>query len=1470
MANTNLSCTTLNQTPQVTDLTSCTPQNIFIDFDQTLFLGCSVLSFTCSVGWNSQQSQLAVELVEDTCAAEEYKPKFYWDSQLQKRSTTAPDPGFLGLTENIIGCPVYFRVADFEFSGIVQSWEEIKNNGQFPSYRVNIIDPRLILDGAYLLVGDYSGQVTNFNLFNVYGFSEQFGALSPLTSQNPQYIYQPGDSGPDGAIFGSEAGGYGGSLSNANGMPWYRILQCFNVLANQIPRNSSAFSPYGRILYKGTYGGNYGLMNADFNGFSEYFLDLSELPNVPDFYRISSTEISLSDAIGQICEDAGYDYYIELVPVKTSVLAAASGIAKFIKVRTVSRNSNPVFGAISDFVSNNKVISSQSGRELRNELMSSLIIGGNKKSLYQVGQSADPEGDGADKISQGGASQTGADEIDDMIIPYFGVDENENLIVPEKDADGKWKVAINTTELNNSLEFFDVGNSCVITQDELSMSLGGYDTLFSYWNALAITNAFVPGSLSEKMHNQLEAAGLGGLLGLFMIDVVLLGKADKLKAVIDFFNLRAGVIEGFANNAGNIIENDKDKILEFFTRIARKFGGEFAVRVPYTSARIDDESGSLITSETPTNEGWTEYSTVLGLPEPQLSLFRNEDGLINALARFNLNELDVSIFNQEEDAIVDDKMYRGIEVSDQFVFHNRANAFGPRVVVSFDPVIKKEFFGDGAAMFDLLGLLLDNPEAGIEKLREIQKQPGAQALAGFVRPIDVVFPDAVAFGLESNTLTYGPWTNLGLPGQIKISKDEGLTPWNYGNTSTMNQAAILLASEGVTNMQVGEMGSITVPGYPTLPLGSELGAFGGGFFGGGNHLVENRSISEDNFSEEDINGDNQSFNYGFFAYNGNWSGIYGPNITSINVSVGRDGVTTTYQLRTYTPKVGRFAKHNADRLSKISKRRIDTMRDRRGKVIQSARSAFKLARKRNLNGFFNREKAKAKDKGTPHFALVGKLIDSTGDYKRASVVTENPSDLAWSIANEYETKAFASLDTIVRPVSIDGYAGLPQFYKSSSTICHPTAPLSVAPPITGLLNTDISINYLNPFSNPDGLDNSHIQSRTQGDGNIGHDMEMVGRAGSIDTSGSNNVPYHLGMRKADETGIDSYTGDYGMLAMRGPILLQSWGYDVEGKPVPNSVDTTGNASQGIFTKNNLTDEFMEGFLQKSHCWPVAPIDLRLDRERGVWITPPNPYAKLVLTLIGDSSGCCNGEGGFVTGTLDTSAATKQYYDSAGNLVTSHTLTAKNIGNNIYKSGDVVLVDYQPDTCQYVIIDGPNCMVAQTGNSGCFSGDITGDKRFNVIYPGRNIHFKDDACGRLGINASIALHPTGDDDIEHIFGIKAGSGIQIERTGDCPHATISLEDSTGCSGVIGSILGPNEERIRGIVAGTGIILETSGDGPCHPYLKIGLDTSGTDGANCKIPGIDLTSIPVSTTPDYILGVEGSCLVLVATGECTGTG
>ncbi len=126
------------------------PANVVGPFKQTLFLGCTVKSFSSTVGWNEQETNVTVELVEDTCAPSPGSTKHYYPRPGLSSTWNFADPGFQTPT---VGAPVYFRIEDFEFAGVIQSWSKKEDSSSFPAYSVTISDPRFLLENLTIITG---------------------------------------------------------------------------------------------------------------------------------------------------------------------------------------------------------------------------------------------------------------------------------------------------------------------------------------------------------------------------------------------------------------------------------------------------------------------------------------------------------------------------------------------------------------------------------------------------------------------------------------------------------------------------------------------------------------------------------------------------------------------------------------------------------------------------------------------------------------------------------------------------------------------------------------------------------------------------------------------------------------------------------------------------------------------------------------------------------------------------------------------------------------------------------------------------------------------------------------------------------------------------------------------------------------------------------------------------------------------
>ena len=1461
---------------------TCTPSNIYGPIEQTLFLGCSVMNFSASVGWNEQSSTITVHLVEDTCSGHS---RVYFDDGLDRRTTTNADPGFYGLdrwqtsggdfysgdrisssdtlirsSSLIIGVPVYFRLGDFEYSGLVQSFERVKGESGNPTYTVQIISPTEILKNLHLIINDYSGLVGHpnigfpYNVINVFGYMEQFGVPCPLLSQTQQGVYGPGDIGIDGSIFGSHAGGFGGANSNDNGMQWNTIRQGLNILLNATPLlDTSGFANHGRLIFKGPKTANYGIMPHDifdpgvqisFPGHSghlcEYYVDISELPAAPSYWRFDGTEISLLEAITRITDDAGYDYFVELIPIKNAGFLSASGIAKFIKIRVVSRKAQPGFGQIQSFIGDSAgTIDTKLGRELRNEPTTKFVIGGRKQSVYQINQSTDPEGDG-----------NPADiEADDIMLPYFGLNSFGNTIIP-------------TT-------IVEVYLSQPITEDELNSAIGGYDAWLIWSMAVGtdITQSFASGNpeggpLRQKIRFDLVAQALdNGVKGLLAQDVAGANLVVK--------------------DQDNPVDIDLDIVYNWVVTFAKQFlGRQFQIRIPYTCAQFDSESNTYTTSESPTEGGWTEVNNVIGLANPGVAVdfFQlDNDNRIGNILKWtdvqNTGTLSKSFSHFPSDEYIEVlaadntwDLYVKAETEPEFVYLNAATFFVPRIVVKISQSIMEP----------------DNDPIGKRGLVHVRKFIGENAIidnvknrvGGYETNFEItpkmILPESAALALQSNINSYGPWVTSGPAGGVIIENDDGLVPWNYGSFSTLNLAGQSKADEGVTFMQVGENGQITVPGYPTNPLGAELGAVAGGFFRGGSNLIENRKFSLGKINKTHHTSGATSFQFARFAYSGRqrsrnnavMEGIFGPNITGIEISTdAQGGSTTTYTLSTYTKKFGRMSKTNADRIKILSQQQMTNDRAQRQISLKLAKlGAISRSLQKSGSGGDNRKQRDAargkKEPQSPHQILVGEMIEwgSLDTDKRTAVASESIYDYPMEIADSgYAGKAFMSLDGMFRPISMDGGGtGLPQYYASfdgglkysAKNMQSPVFVDSTSVSLTGVgitgddvltaYDKDVDIDYLNPFTNPRaaGARNKLMQDY-ESSGFAAHDINVLGR-GADPPPSSVVMPIEGQVNPASIEDWD-YRDDYRMMALRGPLIIQGWGYDIHGKPIPNAADIESDIELGnVFENSGLHNQFLPNFMRNPQTWPVGEVDLRFDRARGVWVSPPS--YRLVYGSVTEPAGLDPGGSGLAV--LDTLG--EQLYDTGGNVIS-------------------------PDDTKIILYDKVD---ERTDAGEKFIGyyDVFDDKHYLIhkASSGETIFCTHSGCPEVGDIIEACYAPTGD------FGVRAAvvfslDGIvfvsgSIGPTGvgetGADGMGIGLDIIVGGAGPIDLI---NSGIVNTIEAGFGLIWAT-GAGDCAAEL---CTTGLTFTTPCFVTGVECVGGDITGNG---LTLEFTRGILVGTGVC----
>ena len=288
----------------------------------------------------------------------------------------------------------------------------------------------------------------------------------------------------------------------------------------------------------------------------------------------------------------------------------------------------------------------------------------------------------------------------------------------------------------------------------------------------------------------------------------------------------------------------------------------------------------------------------------------------------------------------------------------------------------------------------------------------------------------------------------------------------------------------------------------------------------------------------------------------------------------------------------------------------------------------------------------------------------------------------------------------------------------------------------------------------------------------------------------------------------SYADDYRYLAMRGPMIMQGWGYDLHGKPVPNASGDSG----GSFSSVGKSDKFKENWLADARDWPVAPIDLRFDRERGVWTVPP---AFRMYQVENTGVEILAGEAGSVS----VVKSKGDIYDKDGELIENPAITIDNWTNTSLAVGGKALAYYDTAACEYWLIPPASggSGVASTGGSvgvacseriavGCGYVASTGSGDPGTAGFSSTPNMSGGICSFIEWGNGLAVNP--------ITSLEGESGILVSYSGEAASGTTTcISAGGGC--VSGGDLAPTGydcisfSGFKAVVSDQGCC--TSGDG-----------------------------------------------------------
>lgn len=928
--------------------------------------------------------------------------------------------------DGFIGQLVRFEYSGWIFDGILTNIKEVKNQSINRGWEATISDPRQLLSGVELIIGGYSGFTYSVpNLYNVFGYLESFG--------------------------------YGNSLINEAGIPWRLIRDAFTQL-NQITPVYLAGYPY--------------------------FIDLSLLPDVPNDFRINSTNVSLLDFIQQICSLANHDFTVVM-------------IGNYITVLTVSNNIPQLNGSIYRLLAQIKqnYISMEAGFELQYNTTNKFLIGGQVEQIYY-------------QYNNIGTSQSGVINpiADDTISRYWGKDLNGNINIAVRE--------VSKTDNNEEVQLLSNETFYIDGQPISWPGTHWYNYPTDIKELRAAIQSYDTWSIFLEQHKTLtdvQEATYTKQEKKIIKSSIHYGKWDRIikDPDVDASKLRDNNINTLGIKDLAKLERDintksnqrflTQKVYDYIANFARThLDRKFMVRIPFVLAKRNEDY-SITTSLEVTDSGYIEESLIgqainnkLIPNYPYFAL--TQENKIEAYVRFGpftVADLDLGELNEEDYYIQDQYLFVKCDVDKELVYINKNTAFSPRAVITLPGAVK--YNNSDITLSVLEQAYIDIQPDNFAKQAEADFQKWRNQVGSSSYDFDLyktgAVPQMAAIPLRNNLVTYGPWYTQGLQGKVEFEQDTELTPWNYGGFSQMNAAGTAMVRDVYTTSMIGESGSVEFPGAPIFSIAHQI-------FAGG------------------------------------------PTITQVNTSIGETGVTTLYSMKKWSQNFSDQTRHRIEQFKNIHSLRRGLIRKNKIKPNQPLKNNIRFGSFFGLNN-----KSRKNNTHSPHQMLMSSTYGS-GDiaYNIASMpFYEVPKVLD---ADDWESVAGCSLDTLFTPFTTDvNYSGnyMPKFLN-----------------ISGVVE---SVNDLNPFKYKE---------------NLGVIVNNSTSSGHTDIN------------------ISNHSGDisvYRSMALKSPIVLAGWGYDINGEIVPEDPTI-------------------------SEDWKVGPLDTRWDESRGVWVAGggPSGYIRNLRTI----------------------------------------------------------------------------------------------------------------------------------------------------------------------------------------------------------------------------------------------------------------
>lgn len=270
--------------------------------------------------------------------------------------------------------------------------------------------------------------------------------------------------------------------------------------------------------------------------------------------------------------------------------------------------------------------------------------------------------------------------------------------------------------------------------------------------------------------------------------------------------------------------------------------------------------------------------------------------------------------------------------------------------------------------------------------------------------------------------------------------------------------------------------------------------------------------------------------------------VSGPYVSSMDVSMGTDGYKTTYRFNTWTPEFGKLSKYVIDRYTTINKNLFRFKQERR--------------EAQNRRAFKPKQYA---DKYAGRF-MVSNIQGMNGfsggfNGKRPIVAGGVTANALGAVQNDPKNAHVCSLEQMFSPVEI---AREKKRTEQKASFKKP--------------------HYIN-------WSQGKFAGKNAGPTSEDLDPQFKHEKTDFNVVAHDDEPKDLNLQNEDVNKPEDIK-NVRTFGLRGPIILSSWGYGLDGKPMPFSPTDVD-----LFDVEASTDRTK---------WKTGPIDLRWDEQRKVF------------------------------------------------------------------------------------------------------------------------------------------------------------------------------------------------------------------------------------------------------------------------------